>query len=144
MKIYVATSWRNEFQPTVVRVLRSEGHQVYDFRGEEGFSWREVDENWAKWTPEEYITGLRHPCAERGFKRDMDALRWCEVCVYVMPCGPSASMEMGWAKGSGKFVLAYIPGLREPDLMVKMADFVTTDLERVKGWLRHQNTEVAR
>lgn len=136
MKIYVATSWRNEFQPGVVAALRADGHEVYDFRGEEGFSWREVDPDWAAWSPEKYLAGLTHPCAERGFKRDMDALRWCEACVYVMPCGPSASMEMGWAKGAGKWVIAYIPALREPDLMVKMADFITDDLAKVKALLR--------
>jgi len=138
VRIYVATSWRNEFQPEVVAALRADGHEVYDFRGEEGFSWREVDEKWAAWTPQEYLAGLVHPCAERGFKRDMDALRWCEACVYVMPCGPSASMEMGWAKGSGRPVIAYIPALREPDLMVKMADFVTDDLAKVKALLRFE------
>jgi hypothetical protein len=143
MKIYVATSWRNEFQPEVVDTLRKEGHDVYDFRGEEGFSWSEVDGDWLNWTPDQYLTGLRHPCAERGFQRDMKALRWCEACVYVMPCGPSASMEMGWAKGAGKIVIVYIPALREPDLMVKMADFITTDLGRVKAYLMNEQVKVA-
>ena len=132
MNVYVATSWRNPFQPDVVRVLREDGHEVYDFRGEEGFSWREVDENWAKWSPTEYLEGLQHPCAERGFKRYMDALKRCDACVYVMPCGPSASMEMGWVAGRGRLVIAYIPGLREPDLMVKMANLITTQLVDVR------------
>jgi hypothetical protein len=44
-------------------------------------------------------------------------------------------MEMGWAKGAGKVVIVYIPDLREPDLMVKMADFITTDLGQVKAFL---------
>jgi hypothetical protein len=136
MNIYVATSWRNKHQPEVVRRLRADGHEVYDFRGEEGFSWREVDEKWLAWSPLQYIDGLNHPCAERGFKRDMDALRSCDALVYVMPCGPSASMEMGWAKGAGRLVVAYIPALREPDLMVKMADLVTDDFERVLEALR--------
>lgn len=135
MKIYVATSWRNEFQPEVVRLLREDGHEVYDFRNE-GFSWRTVDENWTNWTPKEYIKGLGHPLAEIGFKRDMDALRWCEACVYVMPCGPSASMEMGWAKGAGKYVLVYIPALKEPDLMVRMADWISTDFNEIRDMLK--------
>jgi len=143
MKIYVATSWRNEFQPDVIKELRSDGHDVYDFRGEEGFSWREVDDNWLNWTPQQYLRGLDHPCAERGFKRDMKALDWCEACVYVMPCGPSASMEMGYARGQGKLVVAYIPALREPDLMVKMAHFITTDLERVKAYLMNEHVKAA-
>lgn len=32
MKIYVASSWRNEQQPAVVKRLMAEGHEVYDFR----------------------------------------------------------------------------------------------------------------
>lgn len=42
MKIYVASSWRNERQPEVVEHLRSFGYEVYDFRnpapGDTGFS----------------------------------------------------------------------------------------------------------
>lgn len=132
MRIYVATSWRNEFQPDVVRWLRDDGHEVYDFRGKEGFSWREVDENWAKWTPSQYLCGLQHKCANRGFKRDMDALVACDVCVYVMPCGPSASLELGWAIGAGKLGIVFIPAMREPDLMVKMAHLVTDDFLEVR------------
>lgn len=136
LKVYVATSWRNEYQPEVVRALREDGHQVYDFRDSEGFHWSEVDENWKTWSPAEYLTGLLHPCAERGFKRDMDSLQDCEALVYVMPCGPSASMEMGWAKGAGKFVIVYVPELREPDLMVKMAHHITDELGIVRALLR--------
>jgi nucleoside 2-deoxyribosyltransferase len=132
MYVYVATSWRNEFQPEVVRLLREDGHEVYDFRGEEGFSWREVDHNWATWTPEQYLIGLEHQCAERGFERDMHALMRCDACVYVMPCGPSASMEMGYCVGAGKLVIAYIPALREPDLMVKMAHLITNRFDEVR------------
>lgn len=131
MRIYVASSWRNDYQPEVVKALREDGHNVYDFKDSEGFHWSEVDEKWKEWTPESYLIGLSHPCAQRGFNRDMEALRNCEACVYVMPCGPSASMEMGWAAGVGKLVLVYIPALREPDLMIKMADFISTDLHAI-------------
>jgi hypothetical protein len=136
MKIYVASSWRNDHQPTVVATLRGDGHEVYDFKDSDGFHWSEVDVDWKEWTPERYVKQLRHPCAERGFKRDMDALRDCELCVYVMPCGPSASMEMGWAAGAGKLVVVYVPELREPDLMVKMAHCVTDSLRVVRAFAR--------
>lgn len=146
MRIYVASSWRNEFQQDVVKALRALGHEVYDFRGggdgwseaegEGGFGWKSIDANWQKWTPEEYVAALAHPLAEDGFARDMNALRKCDACIFVVPCGPSASMEMGWACGAGKLVAAYIPGLREPDLMVKMAGHVTTSWRSIKLWLR--------
>lgn len=133
MRIYVASSWRNKFQPSVVSALRQEGHTVYDFKDSEGFHWSEVDSKWQEW-PEDipkYLAGLHHPCAERGFNRDMTALKECDVCVYVMPCGVSASLEAGWARGAGKPLVVYVPGLREPDLMVKMADIVSDSLWEV-------------
>ena len=49
-KIYVASSWRNPYQPEVVAALRKAGHEVYDFRNPKdnpgGFHWADVDENW--------------------------------------------------------------------------------------------------
>lgn len=151
-KIYVASSWRNTFQQDVVRALREDGHTVYDFKGDGdgwgkqgggpgGFSWSEVDPEWQTW-PEDvprYLEGLRHLRAEEGFRRDMDALRQSDVCVMVMPCGPSASMEMGWACGADRFVAVYIPGMREPDLMVKMADLVTTNLDQVREAIKEHD-----
>jgi nucleoside 2-deoxyribosyltransferase len=135
MRVYVASSWRNNYQPLVVQSLRKDGHDVYDFKDSEGFHWSEVDPEWQKWTPQSYIKGLSHTCAERGFNRDMKALRECDACVYVMPCGPSASMEMGWAVGAGKPTAVYIPELREPDLMVKMAGLITDDLQKIRDLL---------
>jgi len=136
MKIYVASSWRNTYQQAVVGILRDDGHEVYDFRTSEGFSWREVDPAWQTWSPTEYILGLEHECANRGFARDMNALRSCEALVMVMPCGPSASMEMGWAVGAGRPVAVYAPEIREPDLMVKMAALITEDFDQIRAFLR--------
>lgn len=147
MKIYVASSWRNDFQQGVVDSLRSDGHDVYDFKGPgdgwgeqrdgpRGFHWKECAQpgtDWQQWTIAEYLEALEHPRAEEGFRRDMNALEQCDICVMVMPCGPSASMEMGWACGANKEVYVYVPGLREPDLMVKMTDLVTADFELIRS-----------
>lgn len=134
MKIYVASSWRNQRQPIVVNCLRHSGHDVYDFR-KDGFGWHEVDANWEQWTAEEYVAALTHEHSIRGFNRDMKNLMECDVCIMIMPCGPSASMEMGWAVGAGKKVAVYIPATREPDLMVKMADLVTNHWMDIEMWL---------
>jgi hypothetical protein len=148
MKIYVASSWRSGFQPQVVDLLRRLGHEVYDFRGEGdgwgaggdgagGFAWSEVDLNWLTW-PEDiprYIQGLNHPRAIEGFDRDMNALRRADVCILVNPCGQSAHAELGWACGAGKSTAVYCPAIREPDLMVKMADLVTGSWTAIEGWL---------
>jgi len=149
MKIYVASSWRNQFQPEVVTKLRLDGHKVYDFRGPGsgwgessegpgGFGWSEIDRAWQEWpnTIKLYLKALTHPRAIEGFNRDMDALKQSNVCVMVMPCGPSASMEMGWSCGSGHPTVVYIPAMREPDLMVKMANLITDDLDSVRIYLK--------
>lgn len=55
-KIYVASSWRNKYQPEVVAALWKAGHEVYDFRNTKnnpgGFHWADVDKNWQDWQPE--------------------------------------------------------------------------------------------
>ena len=56
-KIYVASSWRNEYQQEVVKVLRELGHEVYDFKnpeGRTGFQWSAIDKDWQSWTTEQY------------------------------------------------------------------------------------------
>jgi hypothetical protein len=148
MKIYVASSWRNQFQQEVVAALRALGHEVYDFRGEGdgwgvggngagGFAWSEVDLNWQSW-PEDvprYLAGLDHPRAVEGFDRDMNALRRADACILVNPCGQSAHAELGWACGAGKATAVYCPAIREPDLMIKMADCIASEWREIEEWL---------
>ena len=78
-KVYVASSWRNQYYPEVVRQLRSHGFDVYDFRnppdGKGGFFWKDIDTNWEEWSTREYIDILRfNEWAQYGFKRDIDAM----------------------------------------------------------------------
>jgi len=133
MKIYVASSWRNEFQPAVVEFLRSMGHEVYDFRnpapGNTGFAWSEIDKNWRSWTTQQYKEALVHPISEAGFKLDFDAMKWADTCVMVLPCGRSANTEAGWMKGAGKKVFVYQPIEQEPELMYKIFDGILTSVD---------------
>lgn len=165
MNVYVASSWRNPWQPSV---LRGWGHTVYDFRkpdGGTGFSWREVDPDWKEWKARAYRAGLAHPIAERGFASDMNALRACDACVLVQPTGNSAHLELGWAIGAGKrtavlFPLDIIPAdidghtpndpygcdvcigpcelaarQSEPELMVKAADALLLGVYELRQWI---------
>lgn len=152
MKVYVASSWRNDKQGAAVATLRDHGHEVYDFKsrgsgwGRAGddtsetpaFGWSAIDPNWKQWTPEEYAAALEHPIAVAGFNRDMRALATSDACVMLMPCGPSASMELGYAVGAGKLTIVLVEGMREPDLMARMADLVTCEwndvLLALGGW----------
>ena len=127
MRIYVASSWRNELQPLVVYVLRLLGHEVYDFRhppGGAGFGWEQVNPSWnldaghrGFVNCEDYRQMLAHPIAKEGFQSDLRALRECEAVVYVLPCGRSASWELGYAMGMGKPAYVVWLGEHEPELM---------------------------
>lgn len=134
MKIYVASSWRNEYQQGVVEILRSLGHEVYDFKnpphGRGGFAWSAIDPNWENWTTEEYRNALGHPVAEQGFASDFDAMQWADCCVMVLPCGRSANSEAGWFSGACRPVYVYSPTKQEPELMYKMfQDIIANEAE---------------
>lgn len=120
MRIYVASSWRNTRQPSVVKALRAEGHEVYDFR-DHGFGWHEIDEDWQSWSPSKYRDMLDHPRAAQGFGKDKGALDWADATVLVAPCGRSAHLEIGYAMGQGKFTAILLEDRQEPELMYRLA-----------------------
>ncbi len=132
-RIYVASSWRNKYYPEVVNALREAGHDVYDFRnpphGGSGFHWIDVDENATNWSLEQYFEGLQHPKAELQFQNDLNALKWADTCVLVLPCGRSAHTEAGWLAGAGKRVIVYIPEMIEPELMYKLFNGIANNID---------------
>jgi hypothetical protein len=145
VKVYVATSWKNEAFPTVVQLLRDDGHEVYDFRNPHqtgpdrgrqgrGFSWSEIDKAPRPWWPEQTLAVLKHGIAQDGFGSDFDALQWADACIMVQPCGVSAALELGWAVGAGKLT-AVLMAFGEPDLMLLMANLLTTDMGEVLDML---------
>lgn len=140
MKIYVASSWRNEEQPAVVEALRAAGHEVYDFRnpspGNNGFAWSDIDPAWELWTNEEFIEALKHPIADKGFDSDFDAMQWADACVMVMPCGRSAHVEAGWMQGAGKPTIVLL-SQAEPELMYKMFSKLATNVDEVLEHLKY-------
>lgn len=137
MNIYVASSWRNPSQSAVVKCLRDLGHQVYDFKnpapGNRGFSWREIDPEWQKWTPDQYRQALEHPVAVKGYGHDIAALDACDVCLLVLPSGRSASWELGYAMGREKTGMVFQVDAFEPELMYREARLITswTELNEV-------------
>ena len=134
MKVYVASSWRNEAQPGVVTALRAAGHQVYDFRNPQqngsGFHWSDISPDWQSWTPEEFKEGLEHPLAEKGFASDYEALDWADAVVMVMPCGRSTHLELGYAAGQKKTTVIMLTEA-EPELMYKMATHLVTSTQQM-------------
>ena len=134
-KIYVASSWRNPFQPFVVQTLKAKGHEVYDFRhprpGNTGFRWSAIDPNWKSWTAAQWSNALDHPIAKAGYALDFAAMKWADTFVLILPCGRSAHLELGWACGQGKQTLILSEGIEEPELMAKMCDHICGSLYEV-------------
>lgn len=140
-RIYVASSWRNGFQPMVVEELRVLGHELYDFRNpkehaherDQGFHWYDIDSRWESWSPEKFRSSLQHPLAKAGFKSDFEALKWADFVLLVMPCGRSAHLELGWASGAGKGTGILLSD-GEPELMYSLAHHLFVGIDEMKDF----------
>ena len=137
MRIYVASSWRNEFQQHVVRALRDDGHDVYDFRnpspGDHGFGWRQCATADQLKDPAAFRDSvLTHPVAVSAFNKDMGALMAAECTILVLPCGRSAHLELGWAAGHGQRTIVLLDDpMSEPELMYLMNTTICASLDEV-------------
>jgi hypothetical protein len=140
-RIYVASSWRNQYQQPVVSDLRRAGHSVYDFRnppnGVPGFAWSEIDPEWMAWSASKYRELLTtHPIAARGFVTDLRGMQWADTCVLVLPCGRSAHLEAGWFCGQGKRCIILTRDGEEPELMALLATDICISTDEVIKALR--------
>jgi hypothetical protein len=140
MRIYVASSWRNPYQPDVVRGLREAGHEVYDFRhpapGDDGFAWAEIDPAWQSWAPAQYRAALQHPRAQGGFAHDRLALQMADATVLVLPCGRSAHLELGYAAGVGQRTAVLMLEPCEAELMYLLVDRICLTIDELLAFLR--------
>lgn len=134
-RIYLASSWRNPYQPEAVVALQQAGHQVYDFRHpqdkEHGFRWSDLDERWESWSADAYRTALAGPVAQQGFASDFDAMKWADVGILLLPCGRSAHLELGWMAGAGKQTIIWTRDGEEPELMALLATTICVNFSEV-------------
>ncbi len=146
--VYVASSWRNHWQPIVCSALTAAGIDHYDFRNPEGgtgFSWREVKTTnvasivrtkGSDWEDiDEYLRMIEHPRAIEGFEADFAAMQKADTFVLVLPCGKSAHLELGWAVGAGKRTAVLLEDPVEPELMYRMVDYLAPSLPALIRWL---------
>lgn len=139
-RIYAASSWRNKYQPQVIKLLEANDHLVYDFRnppGKAGFKWSDIEEGWTQWDLEKYRHLLTTtPEAAHGFIADYRAMQWADTCVLILPCGRSAHLEAGYFNGANKRLVIYIPEPIEPDLMYLMANKIVLSEQELIEELR--------
>ena len=130
MKVYVASSWKNEVYPEVVEALRQAGHDVYDFR-HQGIS----DCNPAEMTSDKLLDFLDLPKVRSIFQNDMDALEASDAVVCVLPCGRSAHLELGYGIGAGKRTVLLWHDGDAPDIMHKAVDSIVFGVDEIPGVL---------
>ena len=132
MKIYLASSRRNEAFHGVVKLLRDAGHEVFNFHENDT-----LNVGWET-KHQDTLAGHETPEVHGHFKRDVDAMKWADAVVLVLPAGKSAHLELGWAAGrNDKLAIIYSPEpyKGEPELMYRMCDAMLEGPERLLGYL---------
>jgi len=141
MKIYLATSWKNNVTAIIVgNLLKSHNHDVYIFcdpaepAAQISLRLRKDDRTklWDSWN------ALRTTEVQEIFASDFQYLKDCDLVLLMTPSGKSAHMEAGYAVGAGKaLVILDHPILGEWDAMYGMADalFRSYDLQKVIDWI---------
>ena len=143
MKIYLASSWKNEKLVSIVaEFFRGKGHEVDAFvddsKGRYVFHWTEMldcsDKSKSKLNA---VTFLDDKRSQKAFEEDKKWLDWCDVCILILPSGRSAHLEAGYAKGQGKLLVIYsfmeFP-TGEFDVMYGFADLLSTNLEEIDNF----------
>ena len=104
MKIYIASSWKNQHAVEMLTwLLRADRHTVLSFveNNQEEQPSRIIKSD--KEIPfEEWVWS---DLGERSFKYDTEAAKTVDLVIYIGPSGPDAWAEVGIAWGAGKRIL---------------------------------------
>ena len=130
-KIYIGGALAN---PDVVRLTKMLLDEKYDTFSEWFTPGPDADVLWRDYELAlgyDYREALNRPAAQQIFSFDKRHIDASDVFVMLMPCGKSAHLELGYAVGTGKRTIIYMP--EQPDrwdVMVTAADaIVYTDDE---------------
>lgn len=141
MKVYLASSWKNEDAVLEMqRYLRSYEFEVDAFCNPDGrfvFNIHEITPDIRKLNPR---TFLEYEKTKRAFEEDRKYIDWCDCLIMLQSCGNSSHLEAGYAKGKGKTLIIFYPegfpaegGL---DVMYGFADLITQDVYDVIDYLK--------
>ncbi len=127
MKIYIASSWKNEHGVQMLtKLLRNKGHEV--------ISW--VENNYGenhnhvtkKFSFEEWVNSSE---ADQSFKFDTDGATKSDLVIYYAPSGKDACAEIGAAWGSGVPIIGLAAKGEDLGLMRKMMKVWVSTIEQV-------------
>ena len=136
MRIYLASSWRNESFEDMRRELYYEEHDVYNFRAT-GFKWSRYTSEAQCDVAVEYRRLLGMVSVEQAYETDYKALESADAVIMLLPCGNSSHLEAGWAIARGIPTAAFMNGQPvDLDLMYRMFGLVTDSYSQLFAWLR--------
>lgn len=146
MKIYVASSWKNEkLVKSIAAYLRDQDFEVDDFtdntRDRFVFHYSEL----GKLEELDAVTFLEDERSKRAFEEDKKWIDWSDAVVLILPAGRSAHLEAGYAKGKGKLLIILSVGAfpkGEFDVMYGFADLLTTKPPEVAKFLKERMANV--
>lgn len=110
MKIYIASSWKNESEVRLLAdYLRGHDFMVDDFTddstGRYVFHWSELGDI-ERIDAKMFMGDVR---TRKAFNQDRKMLDWADVIILLLPAGRSSHLEAGYMVGCGKPLLIYAP-----------------------------------
>ncbi len=99
MKIYIASSWKNQHAVELLTAkLREANHQVLSF----------VENNYGEGhaanKPMAFEEWVYTPQAARSFNYDVNGARYSDLIIYISPSGKDAAAEVGIAWASNRVI----------------------------------------
>lgn len=137
MKIYIASSWKNQHAVEMLTaLLREQGHTVLSFvenQHGEMDSYHAVEDG-KKLSFEDWILTER---AARSFIYDSEGAMYSDLVIYISPSGKDAAAEVGMAYAKGVPIIGLYAKGEDFGLMRKMFskwfDNFRDLLEDIKG-----------
>ena len=117
MKIYIASSWKNQHGVEMLTtLLRENGHTV--------ISW--VENNYGEHRNHvtkkfDFETWVHSKESDQSFEFDTEGATNCDLLIYYGPAGKDACAEMGAAYGANVPILGFYAKGEDLGLMRKMA-----------------------
>lgn len=107
MKIYIASSWKNQHAVEMLTaLLRERGHEVLSFVENNHGEHTEVHElAQTNGNPEPFETWVWGDRGTRSFTYDTDGATKSDLVIYISPSGLDAWAEVGAAWASGRPII---------------------------------------
>ena len=117
MKIYIASSWKNQHAVEMLTaLLREQKHEVCSF----------VENNYGEGhsakKPMDFEAWMQTEQANKSFKYDTEGATQSDLIIYISPSGKDAAAEVGMAWSRGIPILGLYAKGEDFGLMRKMMD----------------------